>query len=507
MPDKTKEKVAKFSLNLKSIDKIQTEESEDGLLIKGLPVFKAGQHRGDVFSRDYIDRNLIGQFSPDDDVPLQADHSPSFLDTLGFIKNLKREGDFLVADVLLKDDNAIARWKKGLMKKFSAGIDLMKDKLREVSAVAFPFIKEAAVHTQDVDYQVYEGTPDELNVEAEGDEPIHVVKEKEKTGPAKEEDELTLEKKPEKTDEELGLVIKIEDDGSKEEVLGINSEDIVNLHFKNDFIDSEELKPSDLPDSAFLLTKRPIENKSRDRKFPIRNSEEKIVLSAVRFALENIKKAKDFSEEIRERGTKLLEALVSKHENRKRVAEKSGSARRIRKMSLKDIKLSEFEGEVKELLEEAIENQENLETEIQEKEAKLAEVKEKNKELEDNLKKADVEAKIEKLASDGKITPAQKEKTTELLMSMDEAQITSYVELMEGTKPIVTLGEDENSGEEGSEEVGSGESLDIENLSAEELNTTAEKLAKEHDVEFSTALDWVYDGVVDSNGKLKKVSE
>ena len=100
--------IENFSMNLKSINDVETEENDDGLLLKGLPVFKAGVHRGTKFDRDYIDRNFIGQFRPEEDIPLQADHSPSFKDTLGFIKELKRKGDFLIADVLLKDDNAIA---------------------------------------------------------------------------------------------------------------------------------------------------------------------------------------------------------------------------------------------------------------------------------------------------------------------------------------------------------------------------------------------------------------
>ncbi len=118
------------SLKAKEIKSLETEQTDEGLLIKDIPVFKAGTYRETEYSIDYIDRNFIGQFDSDEDIPIQADHDPSTLATLGWVKRLNRKAKVMYADFLLIDDNAIARWKKGLMKKFSIGVDLIKDKIR-----------------------------------------------------------------------------------------------------------------------------------------------------------------------------------------------------------------------------------------------------------------------------------------------------------------------------------------------------------------------------------------
>jgi len=501
MPEDEK-KVANFSLNLKDISSIETQETNAGLLLKGLPVFKAGRHRGTPFSADYIDRNLIAQFDEKEDIPLQADHSPSFRDTLGFIKHLERKGDFLMADVMLVDENAIERWKKGLMKKFSAGIDLMKDKLREVSAVAFPFIKEAAVHT-DSDYVIYEGSSSKLDANADAD--LHRVETSGKSGDKAKQVTVEIDGKKEvftrdeKTNEELGLVISIEDDGSQFEALGISEDDIANLDVKKDFVNKQDLKEKDLPDSAFLLTKKPIKNKSTDRMFAVRNKDGKIVLSAVTNAREKLGKLKGFSDRTKVSAEKLLLQIESKFRNKKPVSELSDN-KRTKKMTLKDVKLSEYDGEVKELLSEALENQETLEKEIESKQIALSEKSTEVENLNEKLKKADVDSKVEKLLNEGKITPAQKDQTSKLLMSMSAEQTVSYIDLMSDSKPVVELGE--SASEEHSEEETADDKLDIDNLDASEINRHAENLAEEHKVDFKEALDWVYDGKVSSNGKL-----
>ena len=109
--------VVSFKLSAKDFRDIETEDVDDGLIIKGIPVFKAGTHRGKKFDEKYIDDKLIGNFKPEDNIPVQADHSDSWEKTLGYVRSLVRKGKMLYADLELRADNAIARWKKGLMKK------------------------------------------------------------------------------------------------------------------------------------------------------------------------------------------------------------------------------------------------------------------------------------------------------------------------------------------------------------------------------------------------------
>lgn len=135
-----------FSMDVKSYKSIKSKDDEDGLLLYGMPVFKAGKHREFDYSQKWIDQFLIGQFDASEDVPIQRDHSDESYATLGYVKKLYRDGDMVYADMLLIDDTAISRWKKGLMKKWSVGIS-REMKLAEISAVAFPYIKEARVHS------------------------------------------------------------------------------------------------------------------------------------------------------------------------------------------------------------------------------------------------------------------------------------------------------------------------------------------------------------------------
>lgn len=142
-----------FSINVKSYKDIKQKDTEDGLMLYGMPVFKAGKHREFDYSTAWLDKFLIGQFDASEDIPIQRDHSDESYATLGYVRNLYREGDMVYADMLLIDETAISRWKKGLMKKWSIGVS--RDfKLSEISAVAFPYIKEARVHSEGKDEAV-----------------------------------------------------------------------------------------------------------------------------------------------------------------------------------------------------------------------------------------------------------------------------------------------------------------------------------------------------------------
>lgn len=142
-----------FNMSTKSYKDVKQEETEDGLLLHDIPVFKAGRHREFDYSTQWIDKFLIGQFDSSEDIPIQRDHSDESYATLGYVKKLYRNGDMVYADMMLIDETAISRWKKGLMKKWSVGIS-REFKLAEISAVAFPYIKEARVHSDKEETEV-----------------------------------------------------------------------------------------------------------------------------------------------------------------------------------------------------------------------------------------------------------------------------------------------------------------------------------------------------------------
>jgi len=148
---KDKIEIINFNMTKKSINDIETSEVDGGLLLKEVPVFKTGKHRDTDYTEKYIDNVLVGQFELKDNTPIQADHSESYQDTLGYVKGIVRKGEMMFADMLLLSDNAISRWKKGLMKKWSVGLYSDGRGLREISAVAFPYIKEASVLSEETD--------------------------------------------------------------------------------------------------------------------------------------------------------------------------------------------------------------------------------------------------------------------------------------------------------------------------------------------------------------------
>ena len=157
--------IVKFNYTPKSLQDIETMETENGLLVKEVPVFRAGTHRGKKFDEDFIDNILIKKFDKNPNTPVQADHSESYKDTLGYVKRLTRKGKMLYADMHLLADNAITRWRKGLMKKWSVGIYVDERGLREISAVAFPYVKEASVLSEDENIKDYVVTEKQVSPE------------------------------------------------------------------------------------------------------------------------------------------------------------------------------------------------------------------------------------------------------------------------------------------------------------------------------------------------------
>jgi hypothetical protein len=110
--------------------------------------------------------------------------------------------------------------------------------------------------------------------------------------------------------------------------------------------------------------------------------------------------------------------------------------------------------------------------------------------------------KAAKLKADGKIVPSQEADVKAFMLTLDEDKIDSFVKVVESGKPKVEF--TEAGTETQKENEGAKDKLDIDNLSAAQINDIAEKLAAEHKVEFQTALDWCYDGKVSKEGKLVK---
>jgi len=486
------------SVKSKEIKDLTTEQTDDGLLIRGVPVFKAGTYRGTEYSIDYIDRNFIGQFSEENDTPIQADHNPSTFATLGWLKGLSRKGKVMFADFLLKDDNAIARWKKGLMKKFSIGVDMINDKLREISVVAFPYVKAAHVHS-DIEEDENDTQADITNVNGV----YFVTIEGEKYKAEKGEDNLWLFFPIDRRDENGDLL--------QEEFLNIDDEFIDNIDLKEDILDEKDIEENgdfakisvkyknSLPDSSFTLVKKPVRDKNRDRVLPVRDANGKISLSHTSDALAKVDKTKEFSSEIIAKAKTKLERMAKKIgievKATKKKLEEDKDMKDVRK-----IDFSKIEGDGAELLKEAVEQISTLESERDEARKTLADVKEETKKLSDSLKTAKVEKKIAELKEAGKITPAQEESTKSFMLSLADDKIDSFVAVLTNGKKVVDLDESGNADlDKDKTERGK---LDVDSMTAEEINEVAEKLAKDNETSFEEALDWCYDGKIDKKGKL-----
>lgn len=484
------------SLKIIEIKKLQTEQTDEGLLIKGLPVFKAGTYKGTEYSTDYIDRNFIGQFSADEDIPVQADHNPSIFATLGWVKELTRKAQIMYADFLLIDDNAIARWKKGLIKKFSIGVDLLKDKLREISFTPFPYVKAARVHN--------EGEPtEEMNIEATEVNGSYFV---------------TIEGEQYKLDRnEEGLWIffpisnrNAEGEIEQNEEVNISDEEIDNIDVNEDVINDEDIDKNSefaklstkyknsLPDSSFLLVRRPVRDKSGDRALPIKNENGKISRSHTQNALTGINQVKNFSSfnvtTAKARLLRIAKKLGMKTES------KHNEDLDMKLAELKKLDLSKLEGQGAELLREAVEHITALETERDEAKQKLADEAKKTEDLSKKIKESKINVKVSELKEKGKITPAQEEATKKFMLTLEDKEIDDFVKILSEGKPAVDLTE---TGEETSKkEESKKDKLDIDKMDASEINEVAERLAKENEVEFQVALDWCYDGKVSKDGKL-----
>ncbi|MBO1579364.1 hypothetical protein [Bacillus sp. XF8] len=128
----------------------EVKHGED--MIKDAELFTVGKHRGREYTRDDLQR-LADAFNPEEQVPLQLDHSESARDTMGFLDNVRVIGNKLMGQIRIIDEDTKKKVTQKLMKKLS--ISFYADsagnpqKIREVSFVAFPQVKTAQLFQEE----------------------------------------------------------------------------------------------------------------------------------------------------------------------------------------------------------------------------------------------------------------------------------------------------------------------------------------------------------------------
>ncbi|EEM06213.1 hypothetical protein ABES33_09830 [Bacillus pseudomycoides] len=120
------------------------KQGED--LVKDAELFSVGTHRGQKYEVVDLQR-LANNFNAEEQIPIQLDHSESIKDTVGFLEEVKVQGDKLIGKLRVIDEFTKERISKKLMKKLSISFytnnEGKPEKLREVSLVAFPQVKTA----------------------------------------------------------------------------------------------------------------------------------------------------------------------------------------------------------------------------------------------------------------------------------------------------------------------------------------------------------------------------
>ena len=489
---------------------IPTEETEDGLMIKGIPVFKTGTHKNNKYDEDFIDKKIISQFDPEEDVPLQADHSDSYNSTLGWVKKVYRKGKMLFADFLIVDDNAISRWKKGLMKKWSVGIKRDNGKLQEISAVAFPYVKEAAIHGDVTevgmarDYEVEEvevGKPlpnkEVIEIDAhdndEHSETVNITKD-EVDSLRSSEDVIEWSDK---------IEVSVASDGSKKGTsLSIGGKKIkdpneISFYMFGDSISVryslkktgdngvtktetyEYRNPSvyatqDLPDSAFALVRHPVKDKAKDRVLQYKDASGKIDPALIRNAIAGIDEVEDFSSESIDSAKKLLISALSMAGVETKGEEKMADKTMTQEESV--------------LLKEAMEKEVKMAEDIKARDEQISKLSEEIAKSKEDVKKFKVEKEVAELKAAGKILPAQEAKITEFMLKLEDDARSEFVNVLKDGKTAVDLGE---TGAQESKPDATG--MDFNKMSIEEIEREIEKYAKTEGIPSEDARDVLYE--------------
>lgn len=137
-------------------------DSSEDRYIKEAVMFSTGVHRGVEYTEEDIE-TLVNNFDPNEDVPVQIDHSESALHTVGYIRSVFAKEGKLMGKLEILDEKIKERIEKGLMKKLSVSFYLKYTeqgfkpyKIREVSLVAFPQVKGARLFSENGYVSEYE---------------------------------------------------------------------------------------------------------------------------------------------------------------------------------------------------------------------------------------------------------------------------------------------------------------------------------------------------------------
>ncbi|WP_130067425.1 hypothetical protein [Bacillus albus] len=120
-------------------------------LIKEAIMFSTGTHRGKEYTESHL-QTLVDNFSIEDEIPVQLDHSESARDTVGYLESASVKDGKLMGKVRIIEEFAKERIAKKLLKKLSVSFYTDQEgnptRLREVSLVAFPQLKGATLFSE-----------------------------------------------------------------------------------------------------------------------------------------------------------------------------------------------------------------------------------------------------------------------------------------------------------------------------------------------------------------------
>ena len=530
---------------------IETVENEDGLLIKEIPVFRTGTHKGNKYDSDFIDNKIIKQFKPSEDIPLQADHSGSWNSTLGWVKKIYRKGKMLYADLLLSDDNAITRWKKGLMKKWSVSLDRLTGKLSEISAVAFPYVKEAAVHGEVTevgmarDHEVEEiskGDPlpkrEVVEIDAHKERPEAVPQENSSVEELNEEQDEVVQIKESDVDRlkdnaviemSEGVSFSITSKGTPKTTSvtlngkSIKGADDIFFSMYGEYLSIRYTKRTEekggvIKRQSFeYRTPRPavsapyyqdyLDNLdsftkwTQSQRNDLPDSSFALVKRPVKDKVEDrALPYKDANGKIDPAYVRNALARINQVEGFS--AEAIAHANRLLTAAAKKagINISEEHAEIKmseekktdvkesELLKEAMETQTKLSDEVKTKTDKMTKMNDDIKAKDTEIKEFKVNKEIDELKGEGKVIPAQEEKLKTFMLTLDDDKRTEFVKILREGKEAVKLGET------GAQESNKEETkFDLEKMSVDDIEAEIKKYAKDNGVPEEDARDIFYE--------------
>lgn len=130
----------------------QFEKSDDGqsAVISGWPVFKAGTFSDSMGFVETWTHAHLAQMASNftalqealPNIPMRANHFPRDIERVkGYFTALRAEGDFLVADLVLTEPDAVAKWERGTYRSRSAEIGFYET---NDGALHFPVFQGAA---------------------------------------------------------------------------------------------------------------------------------------------------------------------------------------------------------------------------------------------------------------------------------------------------------------------------------------------------------------------------